>query len=721
MKKYILVAALCMGSIITQAQNLIKFKVASDEKAPLNGVTIICLNQNGSQSTDSNGIANFTGLPAGNTTFIFSLKGWESVTKQFMLPYTGTLPVEIEMEESEEDLDEVKIVSTRSSRSIKDVATRVEVLGTDEIEEKSNMTPGSIQMMLNESSGINVQQTGVASGNASIRIQGLEGRYTQLLKDGMPLYAGYAGGLSILQIPPLDLKQVEIIKGSSSTLYGGGAIAGMINLVSKTPTDKMESTSLINIANTGSVDASTWFSKKLSKKFGITLLAMNNYQKAYDPANINLSAIPTFNRVTVNPRLFWYMDKKSTLTLGLNGSIENRLGGNMDYIKNPTVAGAYFERNQSKRLSSQLTFDRQVDKEHRLQVKNSVNSFYRNMESPSNGFKGKQLSSFSEISYALDHKKFDWVIGANLWTENFSRERIGVADTLYYKMYQLTTVGMFANSQWNVSKKVVLETGLRTDYVSQLNKVFVLPRVSTLIRYNNQWSSRIGGGIGYKAPTIFTEEAEQRGYVNFKTINFSTSLPENSTGFNADVTYKATFLRRGHISVNQLFYYTHLNRPLVLQGNEFVNTKGHIDSKGFETNLKLRYKELVCFVGYWYTDTKRHTDTLLTVMPLTAKHRLSSTIMYEKHGKLRIGLEIFYTGKQTLSTGLDVHDYWNLGILVEKRWKKVAVYFNLENFLDARQTKYGSIYTGTVSQPVFSEIWAPLDGRTFNGGVKLYL
>lgn len=95
-------------------------------------------------------------------------------------------------------------------------------------------------MLLNESTGIITQQTSATSGNAAIRIQGLDGRYTQILKDGFPVFAGAASGLGLLQTPPLDLKQVEIIKGSTSTLYGGGAIAGLINLISKTPEEKRD-------------------------------------------------------------------------------------------------------------------------------------------------------------------------------------------------------------------------------------------------------------------------------------------------------------------------------------------------------------------------------------------------------------------------------------------------------------------------------------------------
>lgn len=69
-----------------------------------------------------------------------------------------------------------------------------------------------------------------------MRIQGLQGQYAQILRDGLPLYGGFAGSFGLLAVPPLDLRQVELLKGSSSTLYGGGALAGLVNLVSKTPT-----------------------------------------------------------------------------------------------------------------------------------------------------------------------------------------------------------------------------------------------------------------------------------------------------------------------------------------------------------------------------------------------------------------------------------------------------------------------------------------------------
>ena len=93
-------------------------------------------------------------------------------------------------------------------------------------------------MLLNEMTGIHIQQTSATSFNSDIRIHGLKGKYTQLLRDGMPLYGGFSSGLGLLQVAPLDLHQVEIIKGSNSTLYGGGAIAGLVNLVTKKPKEE---------------------------------------------------------------------------------------------------------------------------------------------------------------------------------------------------------------------------------------------------------------------------------------------------------------------------------------------------------------------------------------------------------------------------------------------------------------------------------------------------
>jgi iron complex outermembrane receptor protein/outer membrane receptor for ferrienterochelin and colicins len=92
------------------------------------------------------------------------------------------------------------------------------VLGIEEMNDESTLKPGNIASIIGDMSGIQIQQSSAVSGNSNVRIQGLEGKYTQVLRDGMPLFEGYSGGFGILTIPPLDLRQVELIKGAASTL-----------------------------------------------------------------------------------------------------------------------------------------------------------------------------------------------------------------------------------------------------------------------------------------------------------------------------------------------------------------------------------------------------------------------------------------------------------------------------------------------------------------------
>ncbi len=109
--------------------------------------------------------------------------------------------------------EEVTVSATRTDKRIDDIPMRVEVLDREEIEEKMLMTPGDIVMMLNEMGGMRVQATSPSLGAASVRIQGMRGRYTRFLSDGLPLFGEQVGSLGLLQIPPVDLGQVEVIKG----------------------------------------------------------------------------------------------------------------------------------------------------------------------------------------------------------------------------------------------------------------------------------------------------------------------------------------------------------------------------------------------------------------------------------------------------------------------------------------------------------------------------
>src|SRR5207237_3519734 len=137
--------------------------------------------------------------------------GFTSRTVQASVPAGATTRVTVQVEPESVLKQEITVTATRTETRIEDQPLRVEVLDQEEVEEKTLMTPGDIAMLLNETSGLRVQVTAPSLGAANIRVQGLRGRYTQLLADGLPLYGGQTGAIGLLQIPPLDLGRVEII------------------------------------------------------------------------------------------------------------------------------------------------------------------------------------------------------------------------------------------------------------------------------------------------------------------------------------------------------------------------------------------------------------------------------------------------------------------------------------------------------------------------------
>ena len=720
--KHLFFVALLMilGSYDVDAQTRIKILVQnSNTKEPLSATAAKIIELNKTAIADSLGMVVFEKVPNGTHTLTITYIGFVDKTISITTPLATDSIVTILMEEDEEEEgeEEVIVTATRISRTIANTPTRTEVISGEELTEKGNMKPGDIRMLLNESTGIQTQQTSATSFNAGIRIQGLDGRYTQLLRDGYPMYGGFASSLSLLQIAPLDLKQVEVIKGAASTLYGGGAIAGLVNLVSKTPTDNRALNFLSNATTAGGLDLSSFYSEKYGK-IGLTIFTSRNSNRAFDPAAIGLTAIPKFERYTINPRLFIYANK-TTGDLGVTYISENRTGGSMDYINNS--GSGFYEKNNTKRFTTQFGVTHRLTESTNIQFKNSFSRFDRALLIPNYFFDALQQSSFTELTWNKNGSTSDWVIGTNLVTENLAE----VPNSIDRKRdYRLNTFGVFIQQVWSVHENITIETGLRGDYVNEFG-FELLPRISTMLKITSKLTTRIGGGFGYKPPTIFTEDAERRQFRNISPIDMINARNERSKGLNWDINYKTKFGDIG-FSFNQLFFYTKLAQPLVLNntaGNIFAfkNANGSLDTKGMETNVRLTYADFKLFIGYTYTNANTYFDNAKQSLPLTARHRLNNVLMYEIEDKLKLGLEAYYFSKQLLSDGSFGKSYWITGFMAEKLWEKYSVFINFENFTDTRQSKFDKVFTGTLQDPVFRDIYAPVDGFVINGGIKIRL
>ncbi len=700
-------------------QNIFKVKIVDLEtQKPLVGATLK-IGVNSGAISDVNGEVVITDFPNERTQIEASFVGYESTSIWITLSEIEQ-PLIIGLHHDEE-LEEVIVSATRSSRTIEDIPTRVEAIGTEELEEKAIMRSTNIAMLLRESTGIQMQITSASSANQSIRIQGLDGRYTQLLKDGLPLFGGFSGGLSIMQIPPLDLKQVEVLKGSNSTLYGGGAIAGLVNLVTITPEKESKLKIMLDQTQALGTTLNTFYAKR-NDKFGVTLFASANRQKAYDSNDDDFSDIPQIRSLTLNPSFFFYFNDHSSLRLSVNGTIENRIGGDIKLIEEDQNGIYNFtEENQSERVSYQLIYSNQIDEYKSLNVKSSLTSFNRKIEEPNFVFEGKQWSSFSEVSYAFGSDKSDWITGVNLYTDSFDEKEF----SNFERDYDNVTVGGFLQNTTDLSSTLALESGLRWDYAMDYGS-FLLPRLSILKKVNSNISMRLGGGLGYKLPTIFTEDAENLTFQNIAPINKDATDAERSIGGNYDINFKTLIGNEVTLSINQLFFYTQLTDALVFhQANSgdyfFENADGSLESRGIETNLKLAYKDFKLFANYAYTDTRLNYDNINDQKPLTPKHSIGAVLVYEVHGKWRIGYEAYYTGSQYRADRTLTDHYWVMGFMAMRKFKNISVYANFENFTDTRQHKLENFDISDHFRPQNPQIWAPTDGFIINSGVIIEL
>jgi outer membrane receptor for ferrienterochelin and colicins len=709
----------------------------STTKQPLAGATISQKGKRNTTVSDSVGEIMLTNISNGKQIFTISFVGYEKLEIDVIFPLSDSNQVATIFltKEAEEELEEVVVASTRTSRTINNTPTRVETIDLEEIDEKSNMKPSNVSMILHESTGIQVQQTSATSGNASIRIQGLDGRYTQLLKDGYASFGNFASGLSILEIPPLDLKQVEIIKGPASTLYGAGAIAGVVNFISRTPKEKLNVNVILNQSNVGQTNIGA-FAMQRNKKIGFSILALINNQNTYDVDKDDFTELPKATDFTLHPKLFLFPTENSTIIIGNSFSNGKRTGGDMNVINGKADNyHTYFERNNTTRNTTTLDYSQKFKNGDKLIVKTSFNYFKRNIAIPiytvigiGYNFTGINTNSFNDVSYIKNIKKQTLIFGTNFISDKFKEQSAG---NTMLRNFTTTTIGIYAQQTWDATEKLKLESGFRIDRVNFLNQLysktenFFLPRISVLYKFNNKWSSRIGAGLGYKTPTIFTELTETIQYQNVLPLNNVTS--EKSIGGTADVNYKTKLGEHLNFSANQMFFYTSINNASELQQNNtseyfFANGNKAIQSVGFETNLKFIYKgNFKFFVGYTFTDARATYISGKPFLLLLPKSKLNLALVYEKEDKIKIGLEGYATGQQYLSNGTKTPSFFELGFMVEKIFNKFSIFINAENFTDVRQSRYKRVVNEPHNNPTFDDIWTHTEGRTFNAGLKFKL
>lgn len=662
--------------------------------------------------TDAAGLARLT-LEPGFHRIAIERIGYAHEELEVTLPAGRDTTITVQLELEAMHGEEIVVTSTRTERRIEEEPLRIEVVPREEVEEKLLMTPGDIAMLLNETAGLRVQPTAPSLGGASVRIQGLRGRYTQILSDGLPLYGGQAGALGPLQVPPMDLARVEVIKGAASALYGPTALGGVVNLISRRPAREREL--ILNQSSLDGTDLVGWFADELGDDWGYTLLAGAHRQDHADVDSDGWADLPEFERFSVRPRLFWDDGAGSSVMVTVGGMMEDRAGGTLPGESLPGGAG-FVESLDTRRVDAGVNARRLFSDRRVLTVRASGSVQGHEHRYGDLFEEDEHRTAFAEVAMAGQDGRHLWVVGAAVQHDVFEPldlPRLG---------FDYTVPALFAQDEVALGDRLTVAGSVRWDHHNRFGSS-VSPRLSLLLNAGG-WTTRLSGGTGFFAPTPFTEEVEAVGLTRLETPDYDALEKERARSVMLDVGREV-----GVVELNVSGFASEIDDPI----QTIREADGSLRIANAPESVRTWGTEILASIhsGPWHI-VGSHTFLRSTEsdpegegrreVPLTPEHSLGMIAAFEQEGRGRVGLEVYYTGRQELDDDpyrSTSESHWILGLLVDRRFGPFRFFLNAENILDTRQTEYDRLVRPerTPDGRWITDVWAPLEGRSFNGGV----
>jgi len=662
--------------------------------------------------TDARGVAAVRVLP-GAIEIVVAKEGFEPAGMSLTVAGGEERTVAIELVAQAAIEEHVTVSATRTERGIDDEPIRVEVLDRDEIEEKLMMTPGDIVMMLNEMGGLRAQATSPSLGAASVRIQGMRGRYTRFLSDGLPLFGEQAGSFGIMQIPPIDLGQVEVIKGAASSLYGAGAIGGVVNLVSRRPSAQPERQLLLNRSTRGATDAAMWYSAPLSDRWGVTLLGSANGQARADVDRDGWADLPRYARVLGRPRIFWDNHAGRSFFATAGATWEDRIGGTLPGATLAASGSPYREGLDTRRFDAGASYQALAGATV-VHARASATHQRQDHQFGDQLERDRHTTTFAELSLRRAVGRHTLVAGAAL-----ERDAFRPIDVPRFA-YTFTVPGVFVQDDVELAPWVALSAGLRVDRHSEFGS-FVSPRVSSLFR-RGAWSGRVSYGTGFAAPTPLVEETEAAGLS--RLVIPSPLVAERGRSASVDITRSA-----GGLSTTVTVFMSRVKNPVEAEREEafaLINRSAATRNTGLEALAIYRLGDLSIVGNYAWVRAREEEDGGRVDVPLTPRHSVGIDGMWAwNDGRdARLGIEWYYTGEQRLEANPyreRSRPYHVFGVLYERRVGRARLFVNGENLTDVRQTRWDPIVKPSRGPDGRWTVdgWAPLEGRAINGGVRL--
>ena len=595
MKIYLKIFLLIFSITCNSQNNSLAGKI-SDGLENLSYVNIYIQNTKLGTSSNEDGYYQIKNIPSGTYKIVVSSLGYKTKTTEITFNKNENENEKIIQNfslVSDNSLDE--IVVSGNLRPVSKSASSVPVDVYSKSFFKKNPTPSIFESLQNVN-GVRPQLNCNVCNTGDIHINGLEGPYTFVLIDGMPIVSGLSTVYGLTGIPQALIQRVEVVKGPASTLYGSEAVGGIINIITKKPSNSpmlfVDSFS----SSWEEINTDIGFKYNASKKIqGLLGINYFNYQNIIDNNNDNFTDLTLQNRISIFNKLNIEKRNNKLFTVAFRYVYEDRWGGETNW--NKSFRGTdlvYGESIYTSRWETFGTYELPTTENIRLQF--SANGHRQDSFYGTDSYKADQLIAFGQLIYNKKIKKeHDLLFGIAYRYTTYDDNTFATSesDGETNKPSVIHLPGVFLQDEISLTNQHKLLIGARYDYNSLHGTIFS-PRV------NYKWNSknnknilRFSIGNGFRVANIFTED--HAALSGAREVVFEGELsPEKS--WNANVNFvKKISINNTLISLDASGFYTHFNNRILpdyeTDPNKIIytNLKGFSVSKGLSLNSDISF------------------------------------------------------------------------------------------------------------------------------------
>lgn len=637
MKQFILALTL-LGFLTGWSQNSTVQGTVSENEENIPFVNIYLKGTQSGTATDNNGRYTITGLSPGNYVLIASAIGYEPFRKSFLIGKDESITLNIELTQSAEALDEMVVTGTLKAVSRLESVVPVEVYKPSFL--KQNPTPSIFEALQNVN-GVRPQINCNVCNTGDIHINGLEGPYTLVLIDGMPIVSGLGTVYGLSGIPNSLIEQIEIVKGPASTLYGSEAVGGLINIITKHAPNAPEFFADAYLTGWGEYNLDVGSKIEVGKKTDL-LLGVNyfNYDEIIDNNGDNFTDLTLQDRISIFQK--WNFKRENAKVFSLAGRFfyEDRWGGELQWT--PEFRGGdeiYGESIYTRRWEVLGKYQLPIDEKVMLSM--SYNDHNQN-------------SVYGDVLYLADQRIG---FGQMTWDKTSGNHDLLFGSAIRYNYYDDNTPAtqsadevwipsLFIQDELKLAKKHSILGGVRYDYDQRHGNIFT-PRAAYKWKISDNDIFRVNAGTGFRVVNLFTED--HAALTGSRDVIIAEELkPERSINVNLNYLKKIYADNGTFVGLDASAFYTHFSNIILpdydTNPNQIIydNLDGKSVSMGLSANIDLVFPNGLKFLlGATWQDVSNTENGITSRQILTESITGTWNVSYTFRS---LDLTLDYTG-----------------------------------------------------------------------------